>query len=70
MNTETLHWHRTADALPDADITVLAQFENGDVEAVWLDGEAWRLCHSGDAAAEAPSLWADWPAGPQSKGKR
>ena len=65
MTTETLNWHRVADTLPDDDITILAAWDDGTVEAVFKDGEAWRLCYSGDAAAEAPTWWAEWPAGPK-----
>jgi hypothetical protein len=61
---ELLQWQRLDDGLPDDDITILAAWSGGTVEAVFRDGEAWRLCHSGDAAAEAPTWWAEWPAGP------
>ena len=61
---EVLQWQRLDDGLPDDDITVLAAWDDGTVEAVFRDGEAWRLCHSGDAAAEAPTWWAEWPTGP------
>lgn len=62
---ELLQWLPVAHRLPDDDITVLAYFSNGDVEAVFRDGEAWRLCYSGDAAGDAPTHWAEWPAGPK-----
>lgn len=43
---ETLHWHRTADCLPDADISVLMWVEEPDGAqdwlSGWLDGATWR----------------------------
>ena len=43
---ETLHWHRTADCLPDADTTVLLWVEEPDGAqdwlSGWLDGDTWR----------------------------
>lgn len=69
MTTETITWHLTSDALPDADITVLAEVrdpEDTGTEcwpafwsgASWIDaGTGWPL------DAERVIAWTDMPGG-------
>ena len=49
--TTTLTWQTPAQAMPDADESVLVWLECSDHppmwEAGWFDGEHWRLCESG-----------------------
>ena len=46
MSMEHLTWHAVADALPDADLTVLMWVEEPDGSedwlSGWLDGATWR----------------------------
>jgi 1-acyl-sn-glycerol-3-phosphate acyltransferase len=63
MITTTLEWHRTAEKLPDDGILVIAADHDGDTDAVFLEGDAWR--YSDATLAPAPVFWAHFPAGPE-----
>jgi len=63
---ELLEWHATADALPDADITVLMwvrEAGGADWHSGWWDGQDWRDAASGGVVAGEVSHWAE-PEGP------
>ena len=48
MVTEPLPWHRPAERMPDADLSVLLVLSGEpELEMGWWDGESWRSCVSG-----------------------
>ncbi len=62
---ELLQWQPLAAGAPDDDITVLGAWDPEEPpEAVFKDGDVWRLCHSAEECAP-PVHWAEWPAGPK-----
>lgn len=70
MTTEEITWRSPDDQLPDADMTLLLEYEvrDGDstytvVESGWYDGEEWRLCESGGQCAWPAITWAELPKG-------
>lgn len=65
MQMELIRWVSVADALPDADETVLVWQTNG--EEPWpgyLDGDAWRSADGFWIAKGLVTHWAPMPAGP------
>lgn len=67
MITTTLTWQTPAQAMPDADESVLVSLECSDHppmwEAGWFDGEHWRLCESGGVIDGRVLCWTR-PVGP------
>lgn len=67
MITTTLTWQTPAQAMPDADESVLVWLECFDHppmwEAGWFDGEHWRLSESGGVIDGHVLYWAR-PVGP------
>jgi hypothetical protein len=67
MITTTLTWQTPAQAMPDADESVLVWITCHDHpelwESGWFDGEHWRLCESGGIIDGRVLYWAR-PVGP------
>ena len=60
--TSTIHWKRTADELPDADITVLMAFADGDVLLGFFGDDYWRNMEGlAFGTHDKPLAWADIP---------
>jgi len=67
--TETVTWIAVAQAMPDAEESVIMawhpdSFAYPDPEKGWWDGEAWCLAESGGEVIEPPLWWAKWVVGP------
>lgn len=66
----TLEWIPVGTKLPDADITVLAAFDDGDVHEAFrdneVDDETWRFTNGKYIRAERVRYWAHKPAAPSS----
>ena len=60
---EQITWKKTADEVPDDDLTVLVQYADGEVELGFLDAGKWR-CFDACPAVEVPVFWAQLPGGP------
>ena len=69
MITEQIVWHLVSDAMPDAEITVLAEVrdpEDSGTECwpAWWSGEHWIDASSGwHIDGERVVAWADMPGG-------
>ena len=63
MTIEPLPWHRPAERMPDADLSVLLVLPGEpELEMGWWDGESWRSCVSGGEVVDV-LYWSE-PQGP------
>lgn len=57
-----IQWHRTTDAVPDDDRTVLL-CRDGEIYTGWFEGDQWR--NSCAHPSPVPTWWAHMPDGPE-----
>jgi|GEM_PF-6674483 hypothetical protein len=66
MTSETIHWHRTADVLPETDEDVLFYFTKAAGPWVGFRRDGWWFSDDSCLLQAAPEFWAALPKGPQS----